>query len=395
MNIFWSMADSNETKFKNAERICRVLGITIKEEDFRNIRALTRDSEENNYDAKSIIIELDNYNIEVIILEDRYFLVKKYDEYDYQFVKQYMYEDNFLLEESFSLGVDDETFVNLTECYPSSYLIIENDEKMIMRSHTQDGYVDFKSKSLFGMKDFINEIKEGDNYEFKEVVNFLDKDSLYYINVRKNPEVGMFLGGATLDVPQYNISVDESEKEEGMLLKSLGMTEGRTIKHPKINIFGSYQNDDTIHTFEIDILKNDQFIFLRVVNDKKDSNMYKIRNVIKGAISIEEIRYVRNCLFDILKDKEYQDWVITYFDELLYRTIVRRSNDLKDINTFDSDIFDYYVLEGKDINGDEEGKPIEERALDLFIGRDRIPRLLDNVSIEPLRLNKEKEVLKV
>lgn len=391
MNIFWGLAEANETKFKNAKRLCNAIGIPLREEEFKSIKATERFSDENDYIAKSIEIDCDNYVIEVTILEDRYIVSKRFDESQYLFIKQYLYENNFLLEESFSLCADEDTFINITECYPSSYVVVENEDKMIMRGHTEECYIDFKNKEIFGMKDFTNEIREDDQYEFKEVVNFIEKDNLYYLSVRKNPEVGLFAAGATLNAPKYKLKYDDPEKEEGELLRALGLTSDRNLKRPKMYMYGNYQEGDINHSFEVDVLKDDKIIGLRVVDDKKNSNLYKIRINNRGAIDVDEIRFLRNCMMDILKDKKYKEWVVTYLDELLYRAMIRKDNDFRNINSYDGDIFDFLIIDGKSINGDEENKKkIEERAYGIYMGREKVHRLLDDVSVEPLEINEEK-----
>ena len=391
LRIFRGLAESNPKKASVAERICKKINFPFNKDKFKRLKATTRESEYSKTPIDCILIQFEDNEIEITILDDRYFVTNRYNDNEYQFVKQYLYENNYLLEESFSLEADEETFVAITECYPSSAVCIENDEKSIMRCHREDSYIDHINNTIVSMKSFINEITDKEEYLYQELIYFLEKDGMYNINIRtSNNSDNKFLAGISTDTPKEMLNNEDLTEDELRLFLNLGMIDNSPVKHPKIYFSGTYVENETLKTFEIHILKDSKGIFIRRI-DNKEKQLIKISNAKEGAFRIEELEFVKNNLDKITNDKPYTKWVSDYLDEVIYRLNEKYTKGYFGLTSYNKDIFDYMIIEGKDLTGGTENPKIEKRAYDLYMRKSIIRNYLDDINLEPLSID-QKEV---
>ena len=389
LRIFRSLAKSNPRRAEVAERICKRLSIPFAKEKFKNIKVTTRDNGYTDEPVDCILINFTDHEIEISILDDRYFITKRFNDNEYQFVKQYLYEGNFLLEESFSLSADEDTFIAISECYPSSAVCVENEEKSIMRCHREDNYIDYIQRKVISMKSFISEITDKDEYLYQELIYFLDKESMYNINIRKsNNTNNTFIAGITTDKPKEMLNSEDLTEEEHRLFYNLGMIDNSPVTYPKMYFAGSYEDNGTVNTFEIHVLKIDKTIVVRIVdnNDKKNAI---VNNTTKGAIKISELEFLKTNLTKILENRPYINWILDYFDEVIYRLNEKYTHSYTSLASYNKDIFDYMIIEGKNILGDISTNTIEKRAFDLYNRRSIIRNYLDDINLEPLVVKKE------
>ena len=388
LNIYRGIAENNPRSSRKAEMICKGLKIPFKKEEFKSMKVFNRKDIFGNIIVNSFQINTKNCEIEIDILEDRYFVTRRFKNNGYQFINQYLYEENYLLEETFNLEGDNDSFATLDECYPRSSICVENNNKSVTRFHIEDSYIDFEKREIFGMKNFINEVQEETEYEHKEVVYFLDKQDMYYYIVKKSLNVGTFMAGVSLGSPTYNMGTEDMEGEEKRIFRNLGMIEDSIIVDPKIYMFGTYKENDINKYFEINILKLHDNIYFRIVENTKNKCILSINPLNIGNISIGELYIIKRVLIEKLQDKPYIDWITNYLDEAIERAEIRINNDLRNISSYNQDILDFLILEGKGIYYQEKGKNMSLRAYELYERKSLIPKWIDSVNIKPLELKK-------
>ena len=386
LNIFYELINANnKRKVGVAEKVCKRLHIPFSKENFKSMKVFSKTNEINDEEIKCFQINFKNHEVEIDILEDRYYIIKRHNDNEYQFIKQFLYEENFLIEETFSLDIDENNFVAISEIYPSSAICIENDDKCIMRSHTNDSYIDLAAKEIHAVKSFINEVNEKDEYDYQEVTYFLSKEEMYYTKIRKSLNNGALIAGISLDKPNYTVNYRETNKEEKLLYKNLGLLEESNIKRPKMYIYGIYGINKS---FEINLVKSFDIIYIKYT-ENKNSKIIKINGNNKRSISIEELMVIKETLINEIGDKEYYEWIDEFIDEAIRRATIRKEKNLRDITSFNSDILDHMILEGKGIYGNQSDKTIEQRAVDIYNGKEVIPKWFDVYNIKPLKLNIE------
>ena len=389
LDIFKSLVEVRPKDKKIAARICNLVKIPFAEKDFIEMHIIERENDITDSPVNSIIITFKNREIEITILDELYFVTTSHNNNEYQFIKEYIYGEEEPLSESFALD-NGHCMISIRDEYPSQALIMENDNISISRIHTENNYIDYKKMQGISIINFTDEIKTNNFERHQEVFYFQDENAMYHTNLTIKQEEFSMMAGASLSYPRYKLLTEDLSSEWRQLFKNIGIDKNTQVKHPKIYFTCNYIEDNYINRLEIHIIKDSNGFLLRIVKNK-DAKTYRIKGDNTPNITINDLKMLKRFLANQLKEEAYIDLLANYLDELILRASMRHSTDFENINSYNKDIFDFYINEGKSIYGSSI-KSIEQRAFDIYLRKENLNTLLENISIPDLSIKEHSSI---
>ena len=393
LNIFKGLAEVRPKDYEIARRISKILKLGIKEEDFIDMHILDRKTPYSDDVISSIIINLKNQEIEVTILDSCYFVTNSFDKYGYQFIKEYIYEVKEPISESFSIN-NGKCALNIKEEYPSSSISVENKDMSLTRIHIDNFYTDESGNNYVNITTSIDEMENNEFNQHNEVFYFPKKEDMYHISIFNKEDEYSLMAGATLNSPRYKLYPGELTPDEEVLYGNVGLLQEPKSTLPKIYLKAQYIENgevNTINNFELSIVKYKTILGFHL-NENGEEKTDKMVGTPTNNITVNDLVAIKERIIATLGDKSYLDLIINYIDELIFRLSYRQKYEFKNIVSYNGDIFDYYIVLGKDMYG-TPGRDIEHRAFDIYERKDNLEVLLDNVKIPDVRIKAKENTL--
>ena len=389
LNIFRNLAELRSNDYEIARRISNALNLHIKEEEFVNMSVKTRKTPYNNEEISCINIKLEKHDIEITILDTSYYVTNSYNN-EYQIIREFLYEVKEPITESFGIN-NGKCYVSIKEEYPYSSIVIENKDMSIKRTHLENYYSDSKGKNGIFITTFVNDVDTDKYSEHNEVLYFPNKNEMYHVSVVNKEDEYSFIGGATLNSPRYRLYPAEMTQEVTEIYEKVGIMEDSKTKYPKIFMKTHYITDDIINRVELHLIKYKSMIGIQL-NDNGEAITDQFPGIRNNNITLEDLYRIKDRMINKYGDKPYIDLLTHYLDELIARLTVRIEHDFESIVSYNGDVLDFYINQGKVIN-DVPGKDIAHRGFDLYLRKNNLEVLFDTIKIPDITIKSDKESL--
>lgn len=361
-------------------KLCDIVGIKLDKDDFIAVYTCNKRNEFNDLIVPTIIIKSKGWNAEINILDDRYIKTKEWKKNEYRFVRQISYDDNKLIDETFYLDIDGKKYLVLKQSDTYKTLCLDSAVKGVIRIHQNT-----KLKSIFGddieeIKCFSNELTTTEESYFNEIVYFESDEDFYDITIAKKKDQ-MFLAGATLNIPEFNLT-GSKYTEDIIVYEQLGIIKGEDDKNvfnpPTIFMYGEHMKNGEKVKYVIKITKYMENINI-VYGENTNSRTFKLVDREVGPISIQDLDLIIENIFIFLDTKAYQKNVIDYLTDIRSRLNYRQDHDLSEINSYNNDQIDRLL--------NDNGKTIEQQGFNMYINKEEIGKMLDNADIPSIDVN--------
>ena len=386
INLRDYIKNGDSKNFEIASTLCSMFGIPFEEKEFVMMEASTREVEDYNEVIPSIIIHTNRWELEIDILSDRYFLNREWNNNEYQFVKQFRYNTNELINQTFSLEVNEDVYIALKESYSFNALCLDSDEKTLVRTHQDTAFPNIYDGEVGRVKTFTNEVTGLNTVYYNEVVYFESDEDLYDVTINKR-EDAVFLAGATLNNPEFFLEKTEYQ-EDDIIYEELGLLNDDyddELKRPTIFCYGKYLDEGVTKEYQLKIRKNSDILEIGIIDDSGEKS-YNFNNRDIGPINIHDIEFLIDILFTLLDDKEYKNSILDYIQDINYKLEYRQANDLNDVNCYNNDKFDRIINEGK-FNSSIKRKTIEQRGFELYNQKEELLSLFNGIDSPYLDIN--------
>ena len=308
---------------------------------------------------------------------------------EYQFVKQYLYDNNYLKEETYTLSIDDLTFIGLRESLSTKALCLYTDLKSVVRTHQNSAIMNPLDESIIRIKTFTNDVETEDSNYYNEVVYFEEDEEIYDVTINKTID-SVFLGGATLSFPDYRLEM-KKDKELEMIYDEIGILyveDDKSYPLPTIACMGKYLKDGQNKDYIIRIKKDSDILRIEIT-DETGSKFYRCPNRDVGPISIQDLELIIENLSEILKDKEYKNSIIDYIEEIQHKLDNRQNYDFNDMCYYNRDSFDQIItgewqplvdnLQPRDNTNNKKPYSLEEKGFALYSKKEELLELLSEI----------------
>ncbi len=383
------LLSSNPKDLSLVKEFLKLLNISINDEEFISCSTPTMKEEVNNTEVPCIVISSQKWELEINILDDRFFLNRSWNNDEYQFVKQYLYDNNYLKEETYTLSIDDLTFIGLRESLSTKALCLYTDLKSVVRTHQNSAIMNPLDESIIRIKTFTNDVETEDSNYYNEVVYFEEDEELYDVTINKTVD-SVFLGGATLSFPDYRLEM-KKDKELEMIYDEIGILyveDDKSYPLPTIACMGKYLKDGQNKDYIIRIKKDSDILRIEIT-DETGSKFYRCPNRDVGPISIQDLELIIENLSEILKDKEYKNSIIDYIEEIQHKLDNRQNYDFNDMCYYNRDSFDQIItgewqplvdnLPPRDNPNNKKPYSLEEKGFALYSKKEELLELLSEI----------------
>ena len=376
-----NLAKNNPQDLELAKKIAAATNVYFLDEKYIGLSIEER--EQGNHTIPHIIIELKDKKIEIIIQDETYSVISTSNE-DYFFKKVYHYNSEKPIIEVFHIKKSTGT-MDIAQIGLVGMVVIKNENITFARSHMENTSSNSLGYEEHLVKNAANSI-EIDNYHYyDEVLYFPQKEDMYLVRLYKKEKEFTCSAGASLNIPKFKTDTSNLDEDRKTIFNALGMGIGSQMKTPNINFTCSYETPSGSCNAKIQIIKIKSDIIFKIEENNEVS-----ADSIHGSdginITLDDLYLIKDYISNKLGDKPYLTFLLSFIDELIKRLNYRLEHDFSNPISYDGDIFDFIITEGKG-NHYTSAKSIEERGFDIYSGRYNMDKLFSAVKIPEVGIN--------